>query len=54
MPLDATDAEVEEKFDSLAEPVRSGATLERVKEAVWSLEKLDSISSLMDLLKAED
>jgi 2-methylcitrate dehydratase len=49
-----TDREVEEKFDSLAEPVLSGAAMKRVKEAVWSLEKLDSISSLMDLLKAED
>jgi 2-methylcitrate dehydratase len=49
-----TDREIEEKFDSLAEPVLDGDALKRVKEAVWSLEKLDSIPSLMDLLKAED
>jgi len=49
-----TDREVEAKFDSLAEPVLPGAALKRVKEAVWGLEKLDSITELMDLLKAED
>ena len=36
-----------------AEPVLSADAMKRVKEACWNLEKLDSISSLMDLLKAE-
>ncbi len=48
-----TDAELEEKFDALAEGVLPGGMRARVKEAVWNLEKLDSISSLMELLRAD-
>ena len=48
-----TDREVEEKFDSLAGPVLSEARLEAVKDAVWRLEKLDTMTELMDLLKGE-
>jgi len=47
-----TDAEVEEKFDALAEPVLSAAGSERVKQQVWKLDELDSITTLMELLKA--
>jgi 2-methylcitrate dehydratase len=48
-----TDREVEEKFDALAEPVLPAGSLKRVKGACWNLEKLESITGLMDLLKAE-
>ena len=48
-----TDAEVEEKFDALAEPVLSDEARQRIKDAVWNLEGVDSISGLMDLCKAD-
>ena len=48
-----TDREVEEKFEALAGPVLSDETAERVKEAVWRLEKLGSITELMGLLRAD-
>jgi len=48
-----TDAEVEEKFDALAEPVLSDEARQRIKDAVWNLEGIDSISGLMDLCKAD-
>ena len=48
-----TDAEIEEKFDALAGPVLTPAAGKRVKEAVWSLDRLDSISSLMARLKSD-
>ena len=47
-----TDREVEEKFEALAAPVLSPAARQRLKEAVWKLDKLDSVSALMQLLKA--
>ncbi len=47
-----TDEEVEEKFHALADGVLSRSAQKKVKDAVWNLEKLDSVSSLMALLKA--
>ncbi len=47
-----TDAEVEAKFDALAEPVLTNAGRTRVKDAVWNLEKLASVTTLMEMLKA--
>ncbi len=47
-----TDAEVEEKFDALAGDVLSSAARQKVKDAVWHLEKLGHVSELMDPLKA--
>jgi 2-methylcitrate dehydratase len=47
-----SDAEIEEKFAALAGPVLSRAAQTKVREAVWNLEKLDSVTSLMKLLKA--
>ena len=44
-----SDREVEEKVDALAEPLLTPAALERVKDAVWKLEELASISKLMEL-----
>ncbi len=48
-----TDREVEEKFEALAERVLSKAARRRVMEAVWNLERLDSVSALMRLLQEE-
>jgi len=42
-----TDAEIEEKFDALAAPVLSGEARARVKDAVWRLERLESLEPLM-------
>jgi 2-methylcitrate dehydratase len=48
-----TDREVEEKFDALAAPVLSEERRRKVKDAVWKLDKLPSITELMDLCKAD-
>jgi 2-methylcitrate dehydratase len=48
-----TDREVEEKFDALAEPVLSGPRRRQIKDAIWGLERVDSIGRLMDLLRAD-
>ena len=47
-----SDAEVEEKFAALADGVLSRAAQKKVREAVWNLEKLESVSALLKLLKA--
>ena len=47
-----SDAEIEEKFAALASPVMGKAAQKRVRKAVWNLEKLESVSALMKLLKA--
>ncbi|HVN74967.1 MAG TPA: MmgE/PrpD family protein [Thermoanaerobaculaceae bacterium] len=47
-----SDAEVEAKFDALAEPVLSKSGRAQVKDAVWNLEKLPSVTTLMEMLKA--
>ncbi len=46
-----TDREVEEKFEALAEPLLSKAAQKKVKDAVWNLDKLQSLGTLMQLLK---
>jgi 2-methylcitrate dehydratase len=48
-----TDAEVEEKFDALAEPVMTAAARQRLKDAVWNLERAGSVAELMALCKAD-
>lgn len=48
-----TDAELEEKFDALAEGVLTKAAQQRVKDAVWSLERVGSVTELMALMKAD-
>lgn len=48
-----TDQEIEEKFDALAEAVMSADRRQQLKEAVWKLESLDSISELMRLTAAD-
>jgi 2-methylcitrate dehydratase len=48
-----TDQEVEEKFSALAEGVLSKNAQKRVKEAIWRLERVGSISELMSLMEAD-
>jgi 2-methylcitrate dehydratase len=48
-----TDEEVEAKFDALATPVLSDARRQKLKDAVWGLERLSSISELMALCTAD-
>ena len=48
-----TDDEVEAKFDALATPVLSDRRRQQVKDAVWGLERLGSISQLMTLCAAD-
>jgi 2-methylcitrate dehydratase len=48
-----TDAEIEEKFDALASAVLSKNGRARLKEAVWSLETLDSVTKLMEMCRSD-
>ncbi|MCK5690846.1 MmgE/PrpD family protein, partial [Myxococcota bacterium] len=48
-----TDAEIEEKFDALASPVMSEAARTKLKEAIWNIDKLETITELMDLCKID-
>jgi 2-methylcitrate dehydratase len=48
-----TDQEVGEKFSALAEGVLSPNAQNRVKEAIWKLERVASISDLMALMQAD-
>ncbi|HTS09082.1 MAG TPA: MmgE/PrpD family protein [Candidatus Eisenbacteria bacterium] len=48
-----TDEELEEKFSALAEGVLSQGAQNRVREAVWNLERVGSISELMALMEAD-
>jgi len=46
-----TDQEIEEKFDALAEPILDSGQRGAIKDAVWSLDSLDSITGLMKLMQ---
>ena len=48
-----SDGEVEEKFAALAEGVLSPSVQKRLKDAIWNLEKVGSVSKLMGLMKAD-
>lgn len=48
-----TDEELEEKFASLAEGVLTKPAQQKVKEAVWNLERVESVSELMALMEAD-
>src|ERR1700674_1725934 len=48
-----TDQDVEEKFAALAEGVLSQSAQKKLKDAVWNLEKIGSVSQLMALMKAD-
>jgi 2-methylcitrate dehydratase len=48
-----TDQEIEEKFAALAEGVLTTGAQKKLKDAIWNLEKVDSVSRLMALMKAD-
>jgi 2-methylcitrate dehydratase len=48
-----TDQEIEEKFAALAEGVLSAKAQQKLKDAIWSLEKIGSVSKLMALMQAD-
>src|ERR1700751_1056723 len=48
-----TDQEVEEKFAALAEGVLPAAAQKKLKDAIWNLEKIGSVSKLMGLMKSD-
>jgi 2-methylcitrate dehydratase len=48
-----TDAEVEEKFAALADGVLSSGAQKKLKDTIWNLEKVGSVSKLMSLMKAD-
>jgi 2-methylcitrate dehydratase len=48
-----TDQEVEEKFAALADGVLSNGAQKRVKDAIWNLERVGSVSELMALMEAD-
>src|SRR6201997_309430 len=48
-----SDSEIDEKFAALADGVLSKAAQKRVKEAVWNLERVGSVSELMALMEAD-
>ncbi len=48
-----TDQEIEEKFAALAEGVLSQPAQKRLKDAVWSLERVGSVGDLMALMEAD-
>jgi 2-methylcitrate dehydratase len=48
-----SDQEIAEKFNALAEPILSEAARQKIMDTVWSLEKLDRVSGLMDALQAD-
>lgn len=48
-----TDAEIEGKFDALAGPIMPGDARDKVKELVWNLEKVSTISEMMAALEVK-
>ena len=48
-----SDAEIEEKFAALADGVLSKKAQEKLKDAIWNLEKVGSVSKLIALMKAD-
>jgi 2-methylcitrate dehydratase len=48
-----TDAEIEAKFEALADPVMTEEAAGRLKDAVWNLEELASVTELMELAQSD-
>jgi 2-methylcitrate dehydratase len=48
-----TDSDIEEKFAALADRVLTRAAQQRVQDAVWNLEHVDSVAELMTLMEAD-
>jgi 2-methylcitrate dehydratase len=49
-----SDAEIEEKFAALADGVLSKPAQAKLKDAIWNLEKVGSVSKLMALMVADE
>ena len=48
-----SDQEIEEKFSALADGVLSGRAQQKLKDAIWNLDKVGSVSKLMALMQAD-
>ena len=48
-----SDAEIDEKFSALADGVLTPAAQKKLKDAIWNLEKADSVSKLMAMMKSD-
>lgn len=48
-----SDSEIEAKFGALAAPVMSDGAAERLKDAVWNLESVVSVTELMELAQSD-
>jgi len=48
-----SDAEIEAKFDALAAPVMSDGAIEKLKDAVWKLDSLGSVTELLELAQSD-
>src|SRR5207302_8951052 len=48
-----SDQEIEEKFSALADGVLSGRVQQKLKDAIWNLDKVGSVSKLMALMQAD-
>jgi 2-methylcitrate dehydratase len=48
-----SDQEIEEKFSALADGVMSTKAQNKLKDVIWNLEKVGSVSNLMALMKAD-
>jgi 2-methylcitrate dehydratase len=48
-----SDTEIEQKFEALAEGVLSKPAQQRIKSAIWNLEKIESVSDLMMALRSD-
>jgi 2-methylcitrate dehydratase len=48
-----TDQEIEQKFAALADGVLSKPAQQRVKTAIWNLEQIESVTKLMQAMKAD-
>src|ERR1700745_3383749 len=48
-----SDAEIEEKFSALAEGVLTPGAQKKLKDAIWNLENISSVSKMMGLMKAD-
>jgi 2-methylcitrate dehydratase len=48
-----TDDEIVEKFDALASPILSEGARSRIKDAIWDLENLGTITELLEMTKTD-
>jgi hypothetical protein len=49
-----TDDELRGKFDALSEPFLTSRRRERIREAVWNLERFEAAADFMRLLVADE